>query len=76
GFHWFEKPALLYWLQIVSYHLFGINEFAARFGPALFGLGTIAAIYVICRESENASGSSEKISFAELAALMAATSLG
>ncbi|MCV5950128.1 glycosyltransferase family 39 protein, partial [Escherichia coli] len=32
--------------------------------------------YVICRESENASGSSEKISFAELAALMAATSLG
>lgn len=76
GFHWFEKPALLYWLQIVSYHLFGINEFAARFGPALFGLGTIAAIYVICRESENASSSSEKISFAELAALMAATSLG
>ena len=21
GFHWFEKPALLYWLQIASYNL-------------------------------------------------------
>ena len=41
GFDWFEKPALLYWLQIASYKLFGVNEFAARFGSALFGLGTI-----------------------------------
>ena len=41
GFHWFEKPALLYWLEIVSYNIFGVNEFAARFGPTLFGLGTV-----------------------------------
>ncbi len=25
GFNWFEKPALLYWLQIVSYKLFGVS---------------------------------------------------
>ena len=41
GFDWFEKPALLYWLQIISYKIFGINEFAARFGSAIFGLGTV-----------------------------------
>src|SRR4051812_18215570 len=35
GFNWFEKPALLYWFEIVSYHVFGVNEFAARVGPAL-----------------------------------------
>src|SRR4051794_2948286 len=37
GFNWFEKPALLYWLEIGAYNIFGINEFAARFGSALFG---------------------------------------
>lgn len=44
GFNWFEKPALLYWLQIASYHIFGVNEFSARFGSALFGLGTIGSL--------------------------------
>lgn len=78
GFHWFEKPALLYWLQIVSYHLFGVNEFAARFGPALFGLGTIGAVYLLCRDAEAAREpvSGIGISFAGLAALMTAASLG
>src|SRR5678816_2367112 len=37
GFNWFEKPALLYWLEIGSYKIFGVSEFAARFGSALFG---------------------------------------
>ena len=49
GFDWFEKPALLYWLQIASYKLFGVNEFAARFGSALFGLGTIFALWILGR---------------------------
>lgn len=49
GFHWFEKPALLYWLQIVSYNIFGVSEFSARFGSALFGLGTIAALWILGR---------------------------
>ena len=35
GYHWFEKPALLYWLQIASYNIFGVSEFAARFGSAM-----------------------------------------
>lgn len=49
GFHWFEKPALLYWLQITFYHIFGVGEFAARFGSALFGLGTIASLWLLAR---------------------------
>ncbi|MDQ3321156.1 MAG: glycosyltransferase family 39 protein [Acidobacteriota bacterium] len=47
GFNWFEKPALLYWLQIVSYKIFGVSEFAARFGSALFGLGTIFSLWIL-----------------------------
>ncbi len=49
GFDWFEKPALLYWLQIVAYKLFGVSEFAARFGSAVFGLGTIASLWILGR---------------------------
>jgi 4-amino-4-deoxy-L-arabinose transferase-like glycosyltransferase len=40
GLPWFEKPALLYWMMMASYRLFGVNEFAARLGPALCGLLT------------------------------------
>lgn len=53
GFDWFEKPALLYWLQIASYYLFGVNEFAARFGSALFGLGTVFSLWILGKHIEN-----------------------
>jgi len=49
GFNWFEKPALLYWVQIASYNLFGVSEFSARFGSALFGLGTILSLWILGR---------------------------
>ena len=49
GYNWFEKPALLYWLEIISYHIFGVTEFAARFGSALFGLGTVASLWLLGR---------------------------
>lgn len=29
-----EKPPLLYWLLSLSYHIFGVDEFAARFIPS------------------------------------------
>lgn len=50
GFNWFEKPALLYWFEIISYYTFGVNEFAARLGPAVCGLGTIFSLWVIGRK--------------------------
>lgn len=31
----FDKPPFTYWAQIVSYHLFGENDFAARFPSAV-----------------------------------------
>ena len=49
GFDWFEKPALLYWLEIISYKLFGVNEFAARFGSAIFGLLTVFCLWILGR---------------------------
>jgi 4-amino-4-deoxy-L-arabinose transferase-like glycosyltransferase len=49
GYHWFEKPALLYWLQIASYKALGVSEFSARLGPALFGLATVASLWLLGR---------------------------
>ena len=80
GYHWFEKPALLYWLQIASYHIFGVTEFAARFGSALFGLGTIGSLWILGKfvliqrpKTENQSPTTD---FAKWLALIAASSLG
>jgi 4-amino-4-deoxy-L-arabinose transferase-like glycosyltransferase len=49
GQPWFEKPVLLYWMMIASFAVFGISEWAARLGPIVSGLLTIAAIYWIGR---------------------------
>ena len=40
------KPVFLYWLMDLSYRLFGVNEFAARFPSALFGVGLILIQYL------------------------------
>lgn len=72
GFDWFEKPALLYWLQISSFHIFGVSEFAARFGSALFGVGTVFFLWLVGRETEGDEGTG----FANWLALVSASSLG
>lgn len=76
GFEWFEKPALLYWLQIVSYKLFGVNEFGARFGSALFGLGTMSSMWLLGRYSNFEDNKAKAVEFANLLALVTATTLG
>ena len=60
GHHWltpywnhhpfFEKPPLLYWSQMATFRLFGINEFAARLPSALAGVGTLLLVYAIVRQ--------------------------
>lgn len=55
GYTWFEKPALLYWMMMASYRLFGVSEWAARLGPAISGLLTVFFIYWIGRSVERAS---------------------
>jgi 4-amino-4-deoxy-L-arabinose transferase-like glycosyltransferase len=52
GYNWFEKPILLYWLEIISYKIFGVSEFSARLFSAIFGLITVFAIYRLCRRAE------------------------
>jgi 4-amino-4-deoxy-L-arabinose transferase-like glycosyltransferase len=44
-----DKPALLYWLQIGAYELFGVNEFAARFPSAVAALVTVLMTYELAR---------------------------
>jgi 4-amino-4-deoxy-L-arabinose transferase-like glycosyltransferase len=84
GFDWFEKPALLYWLQIAAYKIFGVTEFAARFGSALFGLGTILCLWILGK-NVSVSGNAEKshflfsifhFPFSNWLALIAASSIG
>jgi 4-amino-4-deoxy-L-arabinose transferase-like glycosyltransferase len=56
GHTWFEKPALLYWLMEVMYALFGVTEFAARFGSALSGMLTVLLAGWAARRAEFESG--------------------
>ena len=68
GFHWFEKPVLLYWMVASSFAIFGFSEWAARLGPALCGLGSAALLWWMVRPiNENA---------ARWSALVAASSVG
>ena len=42
-----EKPPLFIWMQALSMHMFGINEFAARFPNAVCSIVTLCSIYLI-----------------------------
>jgi 4-amino-4-deoxy-L-arabinose transferase-like glycosyltransferase len=60
GHPWFEKPALLYWLMIGSYRALGVNEYAARMGPAICGLLTAAFVYWLGKSVERADAAETK----------------
>jgi 4-amino-4-deoxy-L-arabinose transferase-like glycosyltransferase len=45
----FEKPIFLYWLLKLGFLIFGINSFATRFFPALFGILGVVAVYLLAR---------------------------
>jgi len=49
---YFEKPPLHYWLTAASFLVFGQNEFAARFIPALMGFLTILMTWFTARKFE------------------------
>lgn len=48
-----HKPALTYWLMISAYHMFGVNEFSARFSSAVLGVLTVLLTYSIGRRLFN-----------------------
>ena len=50
----FDKPILIYWLQLSAVKLFGLNEFAFRLPSALAGTVWASAIFLFVRkESDN-----------------------
>lgn len=72
GFNWFEKPALLYWLEIGSYKIFGVSEFSARVGSALFGLGTLFCLWLLGRSV----GTRDQRRLGDWLVLIAASTIG
>ncbi|MGE4288604.1 MAG: ArnT family glycosyltransferase [Salinivirgaceae bacterium] len=48
-----EKPPLFIWMQALSMHLFGVNEFAARFPNALCGVFTLLFLYFVGKRELN-----------------------
>lgn len=75
GHTWFEKPALLYWMMILSYKLFGVSEWSARLPAAISGVLTIAAVFVVGRRIE-ADKNAGKSTYALWSAVATATMLG
>ncbi|MEO9532528.1 MAG: glycosyltransferase family 39 protein [Crocinitomicaceae bacterium] len=49
-----EKPPLFFWLQSGSMHLFGVNEFGARFPNAIAGIVTVTVIYFLGKKERSA----------------------
>jgi 4-amino-4-deoxy-L-arabinose transferase-like glycosyltransferase len=62
GHPWFEKPALLYWMMMATFRLFGVSEWAARLGPGLSGLLTGLFVYLTGRRVERMPESPEEAS--------------
>jgi 4-amino-4-deoxy-L-arabinose transferase-like glycosyltransferase len=52
--HWFEKPALSYWLTALGFQLLGVSEFAARLGNALFATAGVFLLYHFGRHVHSA----------------------
>ena len=68
GNFWYDKPIMFYWELLVAYKIFGVNEFASRFFPAVFATLGLFLTYFFGAKLYN-----KKIGFA--AAIILATSL-
>jgi len=42
-----DKPALHYWFMMLSYKIFGVSAFSARFFSVVMGIGTLCILYFI-----------------------------
>jgi len=45
GQPYYDKPPLLYWLIMLSYSLFGVSDWSARWVPGLCGVATVLLVY-------------------------------
>jgi len=76
GHTWFEKPALLYWMMLGAFSLFGVSEWASRLGPAASGLLTIAAVYWVGWRAEKRSSDPEQRGLGAWSSLICASTAG
>lgn len=76
GHTWFEKPALLYWLMMTNYALFGVSEWSARAGAAAFGILTIMLTGWLGAHVERANPDDGLSGFGLLSAAALASSAG
>ncbi len=49
GNYWYDKPGFFYWELIAAYKLLGVNDFAARMFPGLFGVAGVLMTYFFAR---------------------------
>jgi 4-amino-4-deoxy-L-arabinose transferase-like glycosyltransferase len=47
GTPFLHKPPLYFWLTALTYKMIGVNEFAARLWPAIFGFGVVVLTFVL-----------------------------
>lgn len=53
GIVFLDKPALYYWLQALSFKLFGVNTWSVRLMPALFAIGGALLVFYTSRQLFN-----------------------
>jgi len=68
GVPFLDHPPLGFWLMAISFRIFGVNEFSARFFSALFGWGAVMLTYLLGKKLF-------KTSVGLLAGLMLSTSV-
>ena len=69
GNFWYDKPIFFYWEILLAYKIFGVNEFALRFFPAVFATVGVFLTYFFASKMFN-----KKIGFT--AAVILATAPG
>lgn len=67
GNFWYDKPIFFYWEILLAYGIFGVNEFALRFFPAVFATVGVFLTYFFAKKMYN-----KKVGFT--AAVILATS--
>ena len=60
GHYWYDKPIFYYWELALSFRLFGINEWAARFPAVVTGILNIWFVFWFASRYEQLKGSGKK----------------
>lgn len=53
GNPWFDKPIFIFWELLIAYSIFGVNDFAARFFPAVTGVLSLGVTWWFARRLYN-----------------------